>query len=243
MALDRQSIEKKDFPIGAAGYEPDAVDAHLRALAERDRGAQARPRAGAAESLAATASEQVRAILEAAETQRGRDRAPGRGGRARDPRRGRPATRAATRASRPRAGARPRRQGRAGDRRRCSQRLDAMESELGALFESLRAGAEPPRRRPRSCSSGNLDEVRDAVAPRRASSPSRRRRRAAGRRPRRGRAVGAEVRDRGRAARRRAPPSRPPRRPRPTPRRRATARPAEPRARRRCRRATSRAPG
>ena len=33
MALDRQSIEKKDFPIGRHGYDPDAVDAHLRALA------------------------------------------------------------------------------------------------------------------------------------------------------------------------------------------------------------------
>ena len=31
--LDRQSIEKRDFPIGRRGYDPAAVDAHLRALA------------------------------------------------------------------------------------------------------------------------------------------------------------------------------------------------------------------
>ncbi len=35
MALDRQSIEKKDFPIGRRGYEPDAVDEHLAALADQ----------------------------------------------------------------------------------------------------------------------------------------------------------------------------------------------------------------
>ncbi|MDX6666975.1 MAG: hypothetical protein QOK04_355, partial [Solirubrobacteraceae bacterium] len=29
MALDRQSIEKKDFPVGRRGYDPQAVDAHL----------------------------------------------------------------------------------------------------------------------------------------------------------------------------------------------------------------------
>ena len=33
MALDRQSIEKKDFPVGRRGYEPEAVDAHLSAIA------------------------------------------------------------------------------------------------------------------------------------------------------------------------------------------------------------------
>jgi DivIVA domain-containing protein len=33
MALDRQSIEKRDFPIGRRGYDPDAVDAHLAEIA------------------------------------------------------------------------------------------------------------------------------------------------------------------------------------------------------------------
>ena len=47
--LDRQSIEKRDFPIGRRGYDPAAVDAHLRALADRGRGAALRagkPRGG-----------------------------------------------------------------------------------------------------------------------------------------------------------------------------------------------------
>ena len=35
MALDRQSIEKKDFPIGRRGYDPDAVDRHLSAMADQ----------------------------------------------------------------------------------------------------------------------------------------------------------------------------------------------------------------
>ena len=67
MALDRQSIEKKDFPIGRRGYDPDAVDIHLKGLAdeidELKRSARRRN-----ESLAAAASEQVRSIVEAAET-------------------------------------------------------------------------------------------------------------------------------------------------------------------------------
>jgi len=34
VALDRQSIEKKDFPIGRRGYDPEAVDVHLAGLAD-----------------------------------------------------------------------------------------------------------------------------------------------------------------------------------------------------------------
>ena len=67
MALERQSIEKKDFPIGRRGYDPEAVDAHLRALAdevdELKRSSRRRT-----ETLASTASEQVRSIVEAAES-------------------------------------------------------------------------------------------------------------------------------------------------------------------------------
>jgi DivIVA domain-containing protein len=32
--LDRQAIEKRDFPIGRRGYDPAAVDAPLGRLAE-----------------------------------------------------------------------------------------------------------------------------------------------------------------------------------------------------------------
>ena len=49
MALDRQTIEKRDFPISRRGYETEAVDAHLQMLADEfealKRAAQ-RPSAG-----------------------------------------------------------------------------------------------------------------------------------------------------------------------------------------------------
>ena len=66
MSLDRQSIEKKDFPVGRRGYDPEAVDQHLSGLAdevaELKRTARRR-----SDTLASSASDQVRAIVEAAE--------------------------------------------------------------------------------------------------------------------------------------------------------------------------------
>jgi DivIVA domain-containing protein len=66
VALDRQSIEKKDFPVGRRGYDPEAVDAHLSTLADEisEYKQSARRRS---DTLASSASEQVRAIVEAAE--------------------------------------------------------------------------------------------------------------------------------------------------------------------------------
>src|SRR3954465_9691250 len=68
MPLDRQSIEKRDFPIGRRGYEPEAVDAFLAQLADEVDALQRQSRRRSTESLAQAASEQVRAIVEAAET-------------------------------------------------------------------------------------------------------------------------------------------------------------------------------
>lgn len=65
MALDRQSIEKKDFPIGRRGYDPDAVDAHLARIAEEVAGLEAEP--AAAPTLASTAGGRIQAIVDAAE--------------------------------------------------------------------------------------------------------------------------------------------------------------------------------
>jgi DivIVA domain-containing protein len=59
--VDREEIERQDFPAARRGYDPAAVDAHLRRVAD----AVERQRPG---SLAEDASSQVRAILEAAET-------------------------------------------------------------------------------------------------------------------------------------------------------------------------------
>ena len=65
MALDRQSIEKRDFPIGRRGYEPEAVDEHLTRLAGEVEAL--RRQAAVPAPLSAQAGDQVKAIVEAAE--------------------------------------------------------------------------------------------------------------------------------------------------------------------------------
>jgi hypothetical protein len=66
--IDRQAIERRDFPITRRGYEPAAVDAHLRALAsEIEELQRERADGGSEPSLASTAGSQVQSILAAAE--------------------------------------------------------------------------------------------------------------------------------------------------------------------------------
>jgi DivIVA domain-containing protein len=147
MALDRQSIEKRDFPIGRRGYEPEAVDAHLARIAEeveelrrRSGGAAASGAASTSPaSLAQAASEQVRSIVEAAESsaaaiERG---AQDEALRIRDE--------AETDARQTRDEAVAQSQEQVGNVRTVTtqmlQRVDAMESELAGLVESLRTGA------------------------------------------------------------------------------------------------------
>ncbi len=65
MPLDRQSIEKRDFPIGRRGYDPAAVDAHLAWIAQQLEELKLSSRSST-ETLATAAGEQVRAIVEAA---------------------------------------------------------------------------------------------------------------------------------------------------------------------------------
>jgi DivIVA domain-containing protein len=70
LALERQDIEKRDFPVGRRGYDPDAVDRHLRRIADEVEALRAELEAVASrkgDSLAAAASDQVGAIVEAAE--------------------------------------------------------------------------------------------------------------------------------------------------------------------------------
>ena len=68
MDIDRQAIEKRDFPIGRRGYDPTAVDAHLRAVAaEVEELKRTTAGAGGEPSLASTAGTQVQNILQAAE--------------------------------------------------------------------------------------------------------------------------------------------------------------------------------
>jgi DivIVA domain-containing protein len=67
--FDRQSIERRDFPIGRRGYDPAAVDAHLRTLADEYEALQRAAITGGGDvSVASTAGTQVQSILQAAET-------------------------------------------------------------------------------------------------------------------------------------------------------------------------------
>ena len=162
MALDRQSIEKKDFPVGRRGYDPDAVDAHLNALADEiDEFKQAAHRKS--ETLASSASEQVRAIVEAAETsaaeiqrQAEEEALEIRGD-------------ATSEAHNTREQATEEARDYVGKVSESTsamlQRLDAMESELSTLIESLRAGSNRLNA-DLQLLEGNLGEVGDAVSPR-----------------------------------------------------------------------------
>jgi DivIVA domain-containing protein len=138
VALERQSIEKKDFPIGRRGYDTDAVDAHLKSLAdeiEEFRHATRRR----AETLASTASDRVRAIVEAAEYSAAEIHRHAED-EAREIR-AEAGTEAQT--TRERASSQAREYlGKVSESTTVLlQRLEAMEGELGALIESLRTGS------------------------------------------------------------------------------------------------------
>jgi DivIVA domain-containing protein len=144
MALDRQTIEKRDFPLGRRGYEPEAVDAHLARIAEEVD--QLRRRAGSGgsaksspASMAQAASEQVRSIVEAAEA----SAAAIEQGAQEEAERIRDEAEADARVTRNDAVGQS--QEHVGKVRQSTtqmlQRVDAMESELAGLVESLRTGA------------------------------------------------------------------------------------------------------
>jgi DivIVA domain-containing protein len=137
--LDRQTIEKRDFAIGRRGYEPEEVDAHLAQVADAVDALRRQSRQRSGESLATAASAHVQAIVQAAETtaaeiereadveaQQIRQAAERSAARTRDEaiERSQAAVEAVTKAT-----------------QLMLQRVDAMESELGALVESLRTGA------------------------------------------------------------------------------------------------------
>jgi DivIVA domain-containing protein len=162
VALERQSIEKKDFPIGRRGYDPDAVDAHLSALADEIDELKRTSRRRS-ETLASTASDQVRAIVEAAENSASEIQ--------------RQAEEDAAEIRAEAAGEATTTREQATDQARqyvgkvsestavMLQRLDAMESELSALIESLRTGSNRLNA-DLQLLEGNLTEVTEAVSPR-----------------------------------------------------------------------------
>jgi DivIVA domain-containing protein len=138
LALDRQDIERRDFPIGRRGYEPEAVDAHLRRVADELDEVRRADRPSTA-SLASAAADQVRSIVEAAETtasdikRQAEDEASGT------------RSRASADAEKTRADATDQARSHVASVQEATQtmlqRVDAMESDLGALIESLRTGA------------------------------------------------------------------------------------------------------
>jgi DivIVA domain-containing protein len=136
--LDRQSIEKRDFPIGRRGYDPAAVDAHLRTIAAEVEELHYALESRAGETLGSSAGTQVQVILEAAEAtaaeieQRAADDAH--------------ATReqAAVDAERTRADAIARAQAHvaalAGATAVLSERVESMDAQSAALVAALRDG-------------------------------------------------------------------------------------------------------
>jgi DivIVA domain-containing protein len=112
--VDRDAIERRDFPIARRGYDQAAVDDHLRRVADELEAM----RPTATSSLAAGTSEQVRVILEAAETSAADLRADA----------ARQSGEHITRVERA-TGA-------------MLQRLDEIERELGTLLDALRTNGE-----------------------------------------------------------------------------------------------------
>ncbi len=139
MDLDRQSIEKRDFPIGRRGYDPAAVDAHLRALASEVEELQHALAGRGADSLAASAGTQVQAIVAAAEVAAAEIESDANAN-AQDTR-----AQAAADAEKTRADAVTRAQAHVAEVGRATAtllgRVEALSGETGALVDNLRAGA------------------------------------------------------------------------------------------------------
>ena len=148
LELDRQSIQKKDFPIGRRGYDADAVDAHLAHVAgyvdDLRRVAQQPPSEQAPSeqpqqpvSLATAAAMQVQAIVEAAESTAADIRRQAQEDAQRTDQE------AADAAQQTRDQAVGRAQAHVDGVAKAAsvmlQRVAAMESELGALIESLKS--------------------------------------------------------------------------------------------------------
>jgi hypothetical protein len=137
--LDRQSIEKRDFPIGRRGYDPAAVDAHLRTLATEVEELRYALESRAGETLGSNAGTQVQGILEAAEATAAEieQRA------AEDARTTR--AEAASDAESTRADAVERAQAHISAVARATsvliERVESMDAQSAALVESLRVGA------------------------------------------------------------------------------------------------------
>lgn len=138
MTLDRQSIEKRDFPIARRGYDPAGVDAHLARIADELEQLRREGDRAATGGVAGSAATHVQSIVEAAEATSERllreaqaeaaelrERAAGDAQRARQE---------ALEESREHVA-------KVGEQTtRMLQRVEAMDGELGVMLENLRTG-------------------------------------------------------------------------------------------------------
>ena len=161
MPLDRQTIEKRDFPIGRRGYEPEAVDEHLARLADELDALKRQSARRSPDSIAVVASQQVASIVQAAET----TAADLERQAEEEAERIRREAESEARTTRDEAVAESQAHvGRVSDSvAHMLQRVEAMESELGALVESLRTGANRLQA-DLTLLEGNLGEMSGAVA-------------------------------------------------------------------------------
>lgn len=138
MTLDRQSIEKRDFPIARRGYDPAGVDAHLARIADELDQLRRETDRAATGGVAGSASTHVQAIVEAAEatSERLLREAQAEAVELRE--------RAASDAQRARQEALEESRehvAKVGEQTtRMLQRVEAMDSELGTMIENLRTG-------------------------------------------------------------------------------------------------------
>jgi DivIVA domain-containing protein len=161
MALERQSIEKKDFPVGRRGYDPEAVDSHLAQVADQVEELRRSSRRRS-DNLASAASDQVRAIVEAAESSASeiQRQAEEEADEIREE-----ARREARQARQQAVDEAREHVGRVSESTAAMlQRIDAMESELGALLEALRTGANRLNA-DLQLLEGNFSELRESAAP------------------------------------------------------------------------------
>ncbi len=160
MALDRQTIEKKDFPIGRRGYDPDAVDGHLAVIADEVESLRRQIQRRGGDTLASAASSRVQAIIEAAEASAEEIE------RAAEEEAAAIRREAQSSADRARQEALDRSQRHVGEVNQATsamlQRVEAMESELSALVDGLRTGANRLTA-DLSLLEGNMGELYEAV--------------------------------------------------------------------------------
>jgi DivIVA domain-containing protein len=162
VALDRHNIEKKDFPLGQRGYDPDAVDAHLAALAD-ELGAFKEEARRRSDTVASSASDRVRTIVEAAEQSAAEINRAAEDD-ARDVREEASREANATRENAQRE-AREYLDKVSGSTNAMMERLSAMEQEMAAMIESVRTGSHRLNADLEQLEAG-LTDVSGAIAPR-----------------------------------------------------------------------------